>query len=450
MRNTYEERGKALALFFVLIFSEIFAQLPCNVLVGYWQSSWGTYVRLKDASPNYNVFCLAFAGSSDGTPNTISFTLYSASDNNITANLKADIKTVQAQGKLVLMSIGGSAGSFQITSLTEKNTFVAKIKNLITTYELDGIDIDIEDAQYIGQTGTISSPSAHITYLIQGIQDLMSWYQTTYGKKMILTMAPECVYTTGGLSQFQIGDGVPYLAIIEALKNEIDILQVQLYNAYQSNGLNNVTYNEATADFIVSQTEALIRGFTAKGGLGVYSGLPASKVAIALPVTDVNVSDAGDIAAGSGYLSFSEVNKAVNYLMGKTNQKPGSYTLVQSGGYPNLLGMMGWSLSFDKKNNWAYANNYASLFGSNNNNCTVASEELESTSAFILFPNPTQGMININSEKKGAFVNIYNALGEKVTEQVLLQGSNNIDLSALSTGVYIVNLGTETQKLIIQ
>lgn len=35
---------------------------------------------------------------------------------------------------------------------------------------------------------------------------------------------------------------------------------------------------------------------------------------------------------------------AIKYLRGN-GPKPGNYTLVQSGGYPNLRGMMTWSIN---------------------------------------------------------------------------------------------------------
>ena len=42
----------------ILISSISFAQLPSNVLVGYWEN-WGS-LRLKDVDDRYYVLCLAF------------------------------------------------------------------------------------------------------------------------------------------------------------------------------------------------------------------------------------------------------------------------------------------------------------------------------------------------------------------------------------------------------
>jgi len=433
-------------LFCALLSAFTYAQLPCNVLVGYWQNSWGSYVRLKDVNPNYNVLCLSFLEadknyvSTDNSVNDLEFTPWSASDNNIVTNLKNDIVAVQAQGKIVLMSIGGASGSFKLNSVTDKNTFVSKVKASIQAYGVNGIDIDLEQATYLDQAGTISNPSAHISYIIQGLQELLAWYQTTYGKKMILTMAPECVYTTGGLSTYQTSHGVPYLAIIEALRDDIDLLMVQLYNAYQSNGLNNVTYNDGTADFIVSQTEALIRGFTCKNSKGVYSGLPANKIAVALPATSGSAS--------SGYVSTTVAKNAVKYLMG-TGPKPGTYTLLQAGGYPNLAGMMTWSLNEDKDNSYAFALNYASIFGSSNANCTVSTHELLNENALNIYPNPFHHSITVETNDMiGTNLSVYNSVGQEIFSQVVTENKTLLDLSSLSAGMYFLKSGTQTQRII--
>ncbi|MFZ9847067.1 MAG: glycosyl hydrolase family 18 protein [Flavobacteriales bacterium] len=138
---------------------------------------------------------------------------------------------MQAQGKKVLISIGGGNGSFKLNSTADMNTFVTKVKNVISSQGLDGIDIDLERPIYLSQTngGTISNPEPHIQRMIDGIKQLLSWYQTTYGKKMILTFVPEVAYTTGGLSSYLSSTyGVAYLPMIETLKNDIDLLMVHL------------------------------------------------------------------------------------------------------------------------------------------------------------------------------------------------------------------------------
>jgi len=434
---------RSLLIFGLIIhFGTSYGQLPCKVLVGYFQSNWGTNIRLKDVNSNYNVICLSFFEANGGDGNYT---------NNVVGNLTfperynsfvlADIPVVQAQGRKVLMSIGGAHGSFKLNSATDVTTFVDKVKAVIQTYKVDGIDIDLEQNVYLNQSGTISNPSAHTANLISGIRQLLTWYQTTYDKKMILTMVPETAYVTGGLSQYQTDTyGVAYLPIIEALRNDIDLLMVQLYNAGENVGLNGVAYTDGTADYIISQTEAIIKGFTCKSSRGTYSGLPASKVAVTLP--------AKLSAAGSGYTAPATVKSAINYLLTGIG-KPGSYTLVTPGGYPDLRGMATWSINEDYDGGHAYATNYASIFSC----VTTSTEQTETVEALAVYPNPAQQQIIVQNNKASQLssqLQIVSMIGEVWYDKELAEPEITIDVSSFPRGLYLVKIGEATQKLVIQ
>jgi hypothetical protein len=124
-------------------------------------------------------------------------------------------------------------------------------------------------------------------------------------------------------------------------------------------------------------TEAVIQGFNTAGGF--FTGLPASKVAVGLP--------ACSNAAGGGFTDSATVSAAIKYLRGM-GPKPASYTLFNIGGYPNLRGMMTWSINWDATNNCAnvyqYANNYDNLFGGG---FPLSITELRATAA--VFKTPT-------------------------------------------------------------
>ncbi|MFM7024108.1 MAG: glycosyl hydrolase family 18 protein [Flavobacteriales bacterium] len=426
---------------FILFVSTVFAQLPCNVMLGYYQTSWGTYVRLKDIDPNYNVIALAFmeAFGGDGLPdnNTVSkLSFYATKD----SDLRSDIKTVQGQGKKVILSVGGASGSFKLTSDAEMNTFVTKMKSTIQTYKLDGMDLDMERSTYLKQVsgGTISNPEAHISRLITGIQQILDWYKTTYSKKMILTMVPEVAYTVGGLSDYMSTTyGVAYLPIIEALRNDIDLVMVQLYNASGgSYGLDNVVYNQGTADFIISQTEAMIKGFTCKNGKGKFSGLAATQIAVCLPAT-----------SGSGYVSTATVKSAINYLRG-VGSKPGSYTLQKAGGYPGLRGMATWSVQNDLDGGYTYAKNFATIFTS----CLLTDiEEPLVAESFKLYPNPADHQLTVETTLlQGQTLSVYNTFGQVVLQHYVIDMNTVLDISSLAPGFYTVSAGGAMEKVIVE
>ncbi len=75
---------------------------------------------------------------------------------------------------------------------------------------------------------------------------------------------------------------------------------------------------------------------------------------------------------------------------------------------------------------------------------------------FSLFPNPAKGSVNLNFEYavSGSQINVTDIYGKSVITKSLSIGNNNLDISKLSKGLYLVSVssaeGTKTQKLIIE
>jgi hypothetical protein len=77
--------------------------------------------------------------------------------------------------------------------------------------------------------------------------------------------------------------------------------------------------------------------------------------------------------------------------------------------------------------------------------------------SFRLYPNPTNGKLNITMENAmDAEIKIYSLIGNLLLKQKTMQISTNIDLSSFAKGVYFVNIintsngKSNTEKLIIQ
>ncbi|MCF8255711.1 MAG: T9SS type A sorting domain-containing protein [Bacteroidia bacterium] len=348
----------ALCSLLLLIGSKLIAQMPNPALVGYWHN-WNDanapYIQLDSIDNRYNVIEIAFAIPTTSTNMTMLFTPDIVSQSTFISKVQA----LQTQGKKVLISIGGATTSIDLTTTLNKNAFISSMTSIINTYGFDGIDIDIENGNSILITGgTIAAPSniAQLN-LIDAIKQIMANYRSTHPQKLLLTLTPETAYVQGGQSGFgSIWGG--YLPIINALRDSLDILQVQLYNSGSMYGIDSKIYTQGTADFIIAMTEAVIQGFSTSGG--TFVGLPASKVAVGLP--------ACSSAAGGGFVDSATIKSAINYLTGK-GPKPGTYVLSQSGGYPTLRGMMTWSINWDAvstcANRYQFANNYQGIFGSN-------------------------------------------------------------------------------------
>ena len=332
------------------------AQISTPALVGYWHN-WTDnnvpYIHLDAIDTRYSVIEVAFAMPTSPSDMTMLFTPEVVSQSTFIAKMR----TLQNQGKKVVISVGGATASIDLATTNAKNAFVNSMTSILTTYGFDGMDIDIEHGNSILISGgTIAAPTnTSQVNLIAAIKQIMANYRATFSKKMLLTMAPETAYVQGGQSGFgSIWGG--YLPIIDALRDSIDMLQVQLYNSGSMYGIDGKIYTQGTADFIVAMTEAVIDGFTTTGG--IFRGLPENKIDVGLP--------ACTSAAGGGYTDSLTVIRAVQYLLGK-GARPGSYVLKKPTGYPALGGMMTWSVNWDALascgGRYQYANTFETAFG---------------------------------------------------------------------------------------
>lgn len=70
---------------------------------------------------------------------------------------------------------------------------------------------------------------------------------------------------------------------------------------------------------------------------------------------------------------------------------------------------------------------------------TLSSEEFEQND-FVVYPNPTSGIVNIKSKKNQDYsLMIFDAIGRKVYSQKYKNLLNSINISNLSKGIYFFN-----------
>lgn len=428
-----------LIVFIVFICISSSAQIPNPSLVGYWQN-WNDpnapYIPLDQIDSRYNVVNISFAVPQAGTDYRMEF----SPDQVSPATLITQIQNLQAQGQIVNISIGGAGPLISLDNISERDTFISTMNSIINTYGFDGIDIDLEGNSVSVLSGTISNPGdSKIINLIYAIKQIMSDYYSLHQKRLFLSMAPETAFVQGGMSAYGSIWGA-YLPIIDALRDSIEILHVQLYNSGSMYGIDGNVYTQGTADFIVAMTEAAIRGFITSGG--IFNGLAASKIAIGLP--------ACSMAAGGGFTDTSIVKSALNYLMGRTPQ-PGSYSLSQTGGYPDLRGMMTWSINWDEVNScgssYQFADNFENIFYQT----TYTKNPESQANNFGIYPNPATDIINLDYRQKNKSVfsyMIYNYLGESISSGTLGVSNNSVDISKLTAGIYTIQIENKTIKFI--
>ncbi|GGS11452.1 hypothetical protein GCM10010252_58510 [Streptomyces aureoverticillatus] len=338
------------------------AALPAHALVGYLHTSFANgsgYTRLADTPASWDVIDLAFGEPTSATSGDIRFALCPKTEcPNVETKdeFKAAVKAKQAQGKKVLLSVGGQNGQVRLTTAQARDTFVSSVSAIIDEYGLDGLDIDFEGHSLslnANDTDFRNPTTPVIVNLISAVKSL----KAKYGSGFTLTMAPETFFVQLGYQHYGPGQwgadprAGAYLPVIHALRDDLTLLHVQDYNSGPIMGLDNQYHQMGGADFHIAMTDMLLAGFPVKGNTAdVFPPLPPEKVAIGMPAS---------VNAGNGHVPTAEVNKALDCLTKNTNC--GSYR--PHGKWPALKGLMTWSINWDRFNNWEFSKNFDSYFG---------------------------------------------------------------------------------------
>ncbi|MFF4044335.1 chitinase [Streptomyces sp. NPDC001816] len=284
--------------------------LPKHAVTGYWQNfnNGATVQKLSDVPSAYDIIAVAFADATS-TPGAVSFSLDSAGLGGYTVDqFKADIKAKQAAGKKVIVSIGGQNGTVSINDSTSATNFANSVYGLMQTYGFDGVDIDLENG-------------LNATYMTQALRSLSS----KAGSSLIITMAPQTIdMQSTSNSYFQTALNV---------KDILTVVNMQYYNSGSMLGCDGKVYSQGSVDFL-----------TALACIQLEGGLSPSQVGLGLP--------ASTSAAGSGYVSPSVVNNALDCLAKGT----GCGSFKPSKTYPDLRGAMTWSTNWDAASGNAWSN----------------------------------------------------------------------------------------------
>jgi chitinase len=300
------------------------AALPKHALVGYWHNfdNGSGVIRLADVDASWDVIVIAFVD--DAGNGSVDFRLDPALNK---AQFIADVAAKRAQGKNIVLSYGGEKGTVTLNNSTNLANFVNSTAAIINEYGFDGVDIDLESGAGVMHGAPV------ISNMVSAIKQLNAMYPDLY-----VSMAPEHPYVQGGYVAYT-GIWGAYLPMIDQLRNELDLLHVQLYN---NGGLATPyapqAYQAGTVDMMVASARMLIEGFPlANGTAGNFKGLRPDQVALGLP--------SGPRAAGSGQATTADINKAVDCLVKRTNCS--SNTPLAA--YADFRGVMTWSINWDVK-----------------------------------------------------------------------------------------------------
>ncbi|WP_343329399.1 endonuclease [Polaribacter staleyi] len=126
---------------------------------------------------------------------------------------------------------------------------------------------------------------------------------------------------------------------------------------------------------------------------------------------------------------IGEFGNGANFAVNKTLRRNGNITA------PNI--------AFDLQGEWtSFPANTVDGFGSHTTTLNTKNFIFES---FKMYPNPTNGSRIYFSFTEDAKINIYNLLGKLISTSVINKSKNNIDISNLSKGVYLVKINSGKQ-----
>lgn len=441
----------------VTITPVINGELPARIMSGYWHT-WGggpaggvPFVKLRDVHPSWDVINISFAepvvpGSTDGR---MQFIVHGLTADYTITDFKADIQTLQMQGKSIVLSIGGYEGYFSLTSTAAINQFVSDIKSFIDEYGFDGIDIDLEQSSLQMEYGDVdlnNPTSPKLVNMISAIRQICD----SYGPNFILSFAPEAYYMQMGYQWYAgVHAGVDrragsYIPVIHALRDKVTYVQSQLYNQPQIMALDGKLYSSGTVEYLVGLTEMMMTGFDCGQDPSIhFPGLRPDQVVIAVP--------ASQGSAGSGHVTNAQIAQAFDYLT--QGIAAGSY--VTQGTYPSLRGIMAWSINWD-----AFQNNNSFVIGNDQylnglppivkaaDDMSMVEESSIPELAVGFYPNPVSQKANFSVELYKAQkvrIEVFNTLGVQVAvvENSLLEAGKHLiefDASALKEGMYIYRI----------
>ncbi|RMO96143.1 Chitinase [Pseudomonas syringae pv. philadelphi] len=333
-----------------------------KILMGFWhnwpsepgqgyQQGLFKEMQLTDIPEAYNVVAVAFMKGA-GIP---TFKPYNLSDD----AFRAQVAALNAQGRAVLISLGGADAHIELHAGQEE-PMAYEIIRQCERYGFDGLDVDLEQLAITAADNRTVLPAA--------LRMVREHYETE-GKHFIISMAPEFPYlrTTKKLPIFNeirkylpflsefvtfiesLRSGGSYLAYINALEDIYDFIAPQYYNQ-GGDGIwvdelnlwvtqNNDAHKKA---FLYYLTDSLIHGTR------TFTKIPADRLAIGLPTNN-------DAAATGYVINEQDVKDALQQL--------------EDAGNP-IRGLMTWSVNWDagkdvdgKEYGWEFVKRYGYLTG---------------------------------------------------------------------------------------
>lgn len=315
------------------------------ILAGYWHNWNGSagWIYLRDIPREYDWVKLAFAVPDEDGSGRVVF----RPDRRYTEEaFREDIEFLQRRGTRVILSIGGGRHPVELHTDAHRRAFVSSVLTLVRRYRLDGIDLNLEGASIVLDPGDVdfrNPTTPKIRNMISAVREIRE--RTPRG--FLITVAPETRPVTGGFGDYGLDAG-GWLPLLHHLRNELDMVHVQLYNSGTQFALVRGDRPEevsivaqGTPEFVWGVGEMLILGFPVnRNNPQWFPGLGAEKVSLGFPATPA-------AAPGGGYIPPRQLRSILGQLMTGSGPVRSTHAVRRPRGHPTLGGIMTWSINWD-------------------------------------------------------------------------------------------------------
>ena len=329
------------------VFVTVGEQAALNKINATYWSVWGgntsynvdgrqirsTPVDMDKIDPSYNVIITAFIVTDESgnyqlaykNPGSTAPSFYTPEE------VKSFINKTKAQGRKVIVSLGGQYFDMKMSTSEDVNFFVSQMKTIIDEYGFEGIDLDLEH-------NSLSTIDPEL--LANAVTQVVNNYRVN-GENFWLTAAPEWgfiipySYGSGQWASHSL-EGDFFVKIINDIGiDNFDYIWPQTYNQGPANGVtgpngDKVSPSNGMDKFLSAMAWGITtqEGYAANGNMGVF--IPSDKLCLGIPATE------GAAGGAMTYVATPELIKSAWNLM------------LEHGGL--VSGFMNWSVDWDAAN----------------------------------------------------------------------------------------------------
>lgn len=477
----------------------LFAQ-PCKEVVGYYPN-WQWYDRnqlVKPTTLNYSKYSIInycfFKPNPDGTIVSgdtwaddnllLGPTIWYPVQTNDFSN--SIVGKAQAANVKVLISVGGWSWSDEFPQIAanpaKRATFAGACRQLVSKYQLNGIDIDWEYPGYAGHSGT-AADKHNYTVFLQQIRDSLTAYGQITSKTYLLTAAVAA--SPANAANIEWNNVSPILDMI-------NLMSYDFFGAWDP------TSNHNSPLFAPAQGDPAFNLNSAFSMLTQTYNVPANKINVGVAFYGRSVTgctslfgstsgtaDTGTFSEDDGSPMYYNIVKnmssftrhwdntaKVPYLLGNSIQTFVSYddpeSIAEKAKFINSKGARGaiiWEITGDyiETSPGSGIIAHTPLVDTLNyimcHNTPLGIESLANkNNTLSLYPNPSNGTVNISYTSianESISMEIYNSIGELVNQQKLIAdiGFNSFSICVQQRGLFYITIkgrqGMVTEKITI-